>query len=437
MLITWYCDWRLKFFTFAWQKFSQNNHSPKLDIILNLSHFISKRIRDTRSATFTATVIKIAIGSIAMGLAVMIVSFAILEGFRNTIQSKIFSFGAHIQVTRYNFSSAYEESPVSLQTHIYQEANQVRGVAHIQQYSLKPALLKTENEVQGVVLKGVATDFNLPVFEQNMLEGRFINWADTAVEEMVISKILARQLNLKLDDQVWLYFLQNPPRFRNLKVVGIYETGLEEYDERMILGDIKLIQDLNDWSDSLAGGFEVFVEDFAQLDQTAERVYDAMDYDLTVEKITDRQPQLFDWLTLLTRNVKIFLVLILVVACFNMISTLLIMIMERTNMIGLFKALGATNWQIRKIFIYNGVRLILYGMLIGNALGLGFCAIQYYFRPLPLDQENYYMSYVPIYWDWGIIVLLNVLTLITTSLVLIVPTLLITRIKPISAIKFD
>jgi lipoprotein-releasing system permease protein len=405
---------------------------------LNLSHFISKRIRDAKSASFTATVIKIAIGSVAIGLAVMIISFAILEGFRETIQTKVFSLGAHLQITKYSAANLYEEEPVSTSSGIYENAQRINGVAHIQQYSLKPALLKTETEVQGVVLKGVGKDFNIAMFDQNMVEGSFISLADTVSDQVVISKSIATLLKLNINDSFWLYFLQSPPRFRKLKVQGIYETGLEEFDEKIILGDIRLIKELNQWDDSLAGGFEVFIHNFDSIDEVTDRVYEEMEeHDLQVEKITDQHPQLFDWLVLLSRNVNVFLILILTVACFNMVSTLLIMIMERTNMIGLFKALGATNWQIRKIFMYNGMRLILQGLFFGNLIGLGFCFVQYYFRIIPLDTENYYMSFVPIHWNLLIILILNLLTFVMTTFVLLIPTVIITRIKPIKAIKFD
>lgn len=404
---------------------------------MNLSHFISKRIRDSKSASFTATVIKISIGSVAIGLAVMIISFAILEGFRETIQTKVFSLGAHLQISKISAANLYEEVPITTASGIYHNAKNIKGVNHVQEYSLKPALLKTETEVQGVVLKGVGHDFNRPVFEENMVQGSFLSLGDSVSDQVVISRNIANKLKLNTGEHFWLYFLQSPPRFRKLKVQGIYETGLEEFDEKIILGDIRLIKELNQWEDSLTGGLEVFVNDFDNLDVVADRIYEEMEMDLDLYKITDQYPQLFDWLVLLSRNVNIFLVLILTVACFNMVSTLLIMIMERTNMIGLFKALGATNWQIRKIFMYNGIRLILQGLFFGNLIGLGFCLLQYYFRIIPLDPENYYMSFVPIHWNFTIVILLNLLTLFTTSLVLLIPTIVITRIKPIKAIKFD
>ncbi len=380
---------------------------------------------------------RIAVGSIAVGLAVLIVAFAILGGFRQTIQNKIFSLSGQLQVTRFSLGNQFEELPVSVHSPFYHSARTIVGVRHIQVFSHKPALIKTDDEVQGVVLKGVGRDFNVEAFKPNLIAGQFLSFGDTSAEEVLVSQRIANQLQLAVGNEMLLFFLQDPPRFRRLTVRGIYQTGLEEFDQTFLLGDIRLLRQLNDWPDSLAGGYELFVDDFAKLPEVAARVYEAMDYDLGIEKITDRYPQLFDWLFLLGRNVSIFLVLILIVACFNIVSTLLIMIMERTQMIGLLKALGAHNQQIRTIFMFNGMRLIVRGLLWGNALGIGLCAVQHYFRLVPLDPENYYMSFVPIAWDWPVILQLNALLFVLTTAVLLVPTLIIASIQPIRAIRFD
>jgi lipoprotein-releasing system permease protein len=219
--------------------------------------------------------------------------------------------------------------------------------------------------------------------------------------------------------------------------VGLYETGLEDFDQKVILGDIKLVRKLNNWADSLAGGFEVFIEDASKTDQAHAYLLNATDRDLYVEDVSDLYFQIFDWLTLLDRNVVIFLTIILFVAGFNMISIILILIMERTHMIGLLKALGASDHVIRRIFVYNGGFLVLKGLLIGNALGLGLGFIQYYFKVIPLDPVNYYMEYVPIEWDWFTIITLNVMTVLIIGLVLFIPAAIISRIRPIRAIRFD
>ncbi len=408
---------------------------------MNISLFIARRIQHTTGKSFSATVASIGIASIAMGLAVMIISFAILGGFKKNIQEKIFSFGAHLQVSQFNLNNSFEESPISVNTELYQEYQQIPEISHIQVYSHKAGLLKTEEELAGVMLKGVGRDFNKDVFEQNMVEGRFISFPDTTYSrEIIVSRKIANQLRLKVDDSVLLYFVQGTqsrPRVRRLSVSGIYQTGMEEFDESIVVGDIRLIQRLNDWSDTLVGGYEIYLKNFKDLETGADKVYDLMDYDMKVEKITDKFIQIFDWLSLLNRNVAIFLGLILFVACFNMVAILLILIMERTQMIGILKSVGATQQQVRKIFLMSGIQLIVKGLIWGNLIGIGFCALQYYFKLIPLDVEAYYMDWVPISWDWPLIILLNIVVVVLVTLVLMIPTIIISRINPVQALRFD
>jgi lipoprotein-releasing system permease protein len=408
---------------------------------LNISLVIARRIQHTRGKSFSSTVAKIGIAGIAIGIAVMIVSFAILGGFKQTIRQKIFSFGAHLQVSRFHMNRSFDENPISTNTELYTEYQQIPEISHIQVYSHKAGLLKTDDELSGVILKGVGKDFNLAAFRQNMVDGRFISFPDTSYStEIVISRKIATQLRLKLNESVLLYFIQNMqsrPRVRKLTVSGIYETGMEEFDESIVLGDIRLIQRLNDWSDTLVGGYEIYLSNFRNIDTAAEKVFDLMDYDMQVEKVTDKYIQIFDWLSLLNRNVAIFLALILFVACFNMVAILLILIMERTQMIGILKAVGASQDQVRQIFLWGGVRLVVKGLIWGNLLGIGFCALQYYTHLIPLDVEAYYMSHVPISWEWLTIILLNLAVLALVSLVLIIPTVIISRIQPVKALRFD
>ena len=232
------------------------------------------------------------------------------------------------------------------------------------------------------------------------------------------------------------YFIQSPPRIRKLKIVGIYETSLEEFDKTIILGDIKLVQKMNDWNTETIGHYEVFLKDFEQLNPAFDSIFNEIDQDMQVVKITELFPQIFDWLKLLDTNILIVLVLVFVVTSFNMISILLVMMMERTPMIGLLKALGSDNLQIRKVFIFNGLWIILRGILWGNLLGIGLCAIQYFFKIIPLNAENYYINFVPISWNWGIIILLNLGTILMVSLVILLPTFVISKMKPVLAMKF-
>ncbi|GAB3844466.1 ABC transporter permease [Hymenobacter terrigena] len=407
---------------------------------MNVSRYISQKIDGgADSGSFTSSVTKIAIISIAMGLAVMVVSFAILQGFRNEIQNKIFSFGAHLQISRYDTNNSLEVAPIA-GPKLVQQLKAFPEVKSTQPYAVKTAIIKTKDEVLGVVLKGIAETGGPSPMRQNLVAGKFLSFPDSsASDDVLISRKVADKLRLAVGEKALFYFIQNPPRIRQFRVSGIYSTGLDEFDEVYVIGDIRQIRELNSpaWPDSLVGGMEVVLKDFKTLDKTADNFYERLPYDLKIDKITEQYAQLFDWLQLLNRNVIIFLLLIIFVATFNMVATIFIMILERTNMIGILKALGATDNQIRRMFFFRGLSLTLRGMLIGNIVAVGFCAIQYYFKVIPLDPENYYMDRVPISWDPQMLLILNVATFAASLLAVLIPTYLIARIKPVVAIKFD
>jgi len=405
---------------------------------MNVARYISHKIDGgADSGSFTSSVTKIAIISIAMGLAVMIVSFAILQGFRNEIQGKIFSFGAHLQISRYDTNNSLEVAPIG-GPRLVRQLHRYPQVAHTQPYAVKTAIIKTPDEVLGVVLKGLNEEDGQSPMRQNLVAGKFPTFPDSAAgTEVLLSRKVADKLRLNVGDDALFYFIQNPPRIRKFKVSGLYATGLDEFDEVYVIGDIRQVRELNAWPDSLVGGMEVVLKDFKTLDRTADVLYENLPYNLKIDKITDQYAQLFDWLQLLNRNVVIFLLLIIFVATFNMVATIFIMILERTNMIGILKALGATDNQIRQMFFFRGFSLTLRGMLIGNAVALGFCALQYYFEIIPLDPENYYMDRVPINWDWKMLLVMNAATFVASLLAVMVPTYMISRIKPVVAIKFD
>ncbi|OON68631.1 ABC transporter permease [Hymenobacter sp. CRA2] len=404
---------------------------------MNVSRYISQKIEGSDSGSFTSSVTKIAIISIALGLAVMVVSFAILEGFRNEIQAKIFSFGAHLTVSKYDNNNSLEVEPINGYT-LTRELHRYPQVRSMQPFARKTAIIKTTDEVMGVVLKGIDEVNGPSPMRANLVAGKFLTFPDSsASEQVMLSRKMADKLRLKVGDDAIFYFIQNPPRVRKFTVAGIYQTGLDEFDEVYVIGDIRQIRGLNAWPDSLVGGYEVVLKDFRQLDPVYDNILNSLPYDLKLDKITDQYAQLFDWLQLLNRNVIIFLILIIFVATFNMVATIFIMILERTNMIGVLKALGATDNQIRRMFFFRGLNLTLKGMLWGNLVGLGFCSIQYFFHPIPLDPENYYMDRVPIFWDPTVILLINGAVFVTSQLAVLIPTYLIARIKPVVAIKFD
>ena len=407
---------------------------------MNVARYISQKIDGgADSGSFTSSVTKIAIISIAMGLAVMVVSFAILQGFRNEIQNKIFSFGAHLQISRYDTNNSLEVAPIG-GPRLVEALHRFPEVKSTQPYAVKTAIIKTKDEVLGVVLKGIAETDGPSTMRQNLAAGKFITFADSAAsDDVLISRKVADKLRLNVGDKTLFYFIQSPPRVRQFRVSGIYATGLDEFDEVYVIGDIRQVRELNSpaWPDSLVGGMEVVLRDFNTLDKTYENFYEQLPYNLKIDKITEQYAQLFDWLKLLNRNVVIFLLLIIFVATFNMVATIFIMILERTNMIGVLKALGATDNQIRRMFFFRGLSLTVRGMLIGNVIAVGFCLVQYYFHVIPLDPENYYMDRVPIYWDPQMLLLLNAATFAASLLAVLIPTYLIARIKPVVAIKFD
>lgn len=405
---------------------------------MNFPYFISKRITAKDESSFSAIISRIAVISIAIGLVAMILSFFILGGFQETIKNKLYDFKGHLEITRYTFGNTFEDQPINKNGDFYQNYKSFDFIEHVQEFAYKAALLKTKEEVYGVLLKGVGRSFDLKKFQSNIIEGRFVNFVDsTYSKEIIISKKIASSLRLKIDDDVFIYFVQNPPRFRKLHITGIYETGLEEIDNQIIIGDIGLVQRMNNWGDSLVSGFEVYVNNLSNLEELEEKLFRKVDVELYVEKVSDKYRQLFDWLGLLNQNVIILLSIIQVIAVFNMVSILLILIMERTNMMGVFQAMGASSKLIKRIFIYNGMLLIAKGLLWGNIVAIIIAYIQDKFKIISLDAENYYMHYVPIHWNFTALIGLNILTFVVVSLALTIPIVVISTIKPISAIRFD
>ena len=404
---------------------------------MNFPQFISQRIQNTKSTSFSATVTKIGVGSIALGLTVMIVAFGVLFGFKDAIRQKLFSITPHIKVAKFSANESFEEYPITKHADLYRHYKNVQDIAHLQVSAHKAGILKTKEDMLGVVMKGISTDFDFARFESAMIDGKPIQFSDSSYsKDILVSKLIADKLELGVGDNAIIYFLNAPDRPRKLTVSGIYETCLEEFDKNLVIGDLGLIQRINGWGADSVGNYEIYVKDFTKIDASAKIIQDKLQPDMKLEKVTDKFMGLFDWLGMLDRNMVIFLTLILFVACFNMISILLVLMMERTPMIGLFKALGSSNWQIRKIFLWSGFTMIFKGLIYGNILGIGFCLLQQHFKLIPLDPANYYMSTVPIMMNWWVILLLNIATISLVILVLTIPTFVITRIQPVKAITF-
>jgi lipoprotein-releasing system permease protein len=405
---------------------------------LNLSYFIAKRISFKKAGGFSGTIHRIAVGSLALGLGVSILAFMVLGGFQGTVSERVFGFTGHFQVQRFQMSNAFEEAPFSLQADFVKKAPQLPFLTHIQSFAHKAALLKGDEEVEGIIMKGVGRDFDTLSFSKYLIEGRMLHLPDSGTSnEVMLSSYVANKLLLEVGDKVTLYFVQDPPRFRRMEVVGIYQTYLENFDEKIVIGELQTIRNLNGWTADQVGGLEVFVDDPEQAKTYFPLIEEQLDLDLKLIDSKDRFLEIFDWLLLLDTNVVVFISLIGFVAIFNMGAILFILIMERTQMIGLLKALGARNTQIRQIFFWNGMKILGRGLLLGNLIGLGIGFLQDKFRLVPLDAASYYMSYVPIDWNWPVFIWLNLGIAVLTMLVLWIPVLVISRIDPIKSIRFD
>ncbi|MDD3320826.1 MAG: ABC transporter permease [Paludibacter sp.] len=413
---------------------------------MSLEYFIAKRIHFQQGKkNISRPAVRIATIGIALGLAVMIVSVAVVIGFKNEIRNKTIGFGGHVQITNFDNNNTYEMNPIKADKTLMTKISSLDGVKQVQRFVTKPGIIKTDAEFQGIVIKGVESGFDWNFFKSNLVEGEVLNLkGKTTKNEVIISKYLANLLGLKLGDSFFTYFIQEQVRARKFKIVGIYSTNFIEYDKLFILTDLRHVQQLNDWDESSYSGIEVLINDFDDIDKVGYEVSDLVSnkFDKNgdtyyVQTIKQLNPQIFSWLDLLDMNVWVILFLMLAVAGFNMISGLLILILERTNMIGILKSLGAENWSIRKIFLYHSAFLIGKGMLWGNIIGLSLCAIQYYTHLIPLDPESYYVATVPINFNWLFILLLNVGTLIASLLMMIGPSYLITKINPAKIIRYE
>ena len=405
---------------------------------MNLSYFIAKRISFKQAGGFSGIIHRIAVASLAVGLGVALLSIMVLGGFQKTVSSRVYGFTGHFQVQKFQMSTAYEEQPFSLNAAFLGQVPSFPFVTKVQSYAHKAALLKGAEEVEGVLVKGLGKDMDSLGFAQYLVEGRMLHLPDSGVSnEVLLSRVLANKLLIEVGDKVTLYFVQQPPRFRRVEVVGIYETYLENFDEKIVIGELQMIRNLNGWTSDQVGGLELHVDDPAKADAYASLFEEKLDYDLKLSDSRERFLDIFDWLTLLDTNVVVFISLIGFVAVFNMGAILFLLIMERTQMIGLLKAMGAKNSQVRALFFWNGIHILGKGLLYGNAIALGLGALQYYFHLVPLDPISYYMSYVPIDWNWPVFLLLNLGVAVLTAAALWIPVGIISKVDPIKSIRFD
>jgi len=414
---------------------------------MNLPYFIAHRlIKGRREGTsFSRPINVIAIVGIAMGLAVMILAVAILTGFKKQIREKVVGFGSHIQIMNFDSNVSFETTPISDTQNFIPKIKQIAGIEHIQVFATKAGIIRTDEDIQGVVLKGIGSDFDWSYFKSNMVDGSVFTVTDTGrTDKVIISKKISNMLRLKTGDSFTMLFVQDPPRMRKFTISGIYETSLEEFDKMYVYCDIGHIKKLNGWKDDQVSGFEVYINDFDKLDEMTSEVRDAIGYKITEEdtkfKITNiriRYPQIFDWLNFQDINVIIIILLMLIVAGFNMISGLLILILEKTNMIGVLKSLGAEDITIRRVFLYQAAYLIGKGLFWGNLIGIGLAFLQLKTGLITLDPTSYYIKTVPVNLELTHLLLLNAGTMAAIIVMLLVPSQLISRISPVKAIRYD
>ena len=414
---------------------------------MNTEYFISKRIIKSAEENkgFSSGITGIAVASIALGLIVMIVAVSVVTGFKNEIRNKIIGFGSHIQIVNYDSNISYETAPINAYPSYLEDIEVNKEIKHLQPFSIKAGIVKTNENIEGLVLKGVDKQFSWSFFETSLIDGKIPEYSDTILSnDVLISKYLSSRLGLKTGDDIQMWFVMENPRFRKFTVCGIYETSLQDFDKTYAFADIKHIQRLNNWDEDQISGYEIIISDFDKLGQITDELRDITGGEifedgtrLKITNIVEKYPQIFDWLNLQDLNVIILIVLMLVVAGFNMISGLIIIILERTNMIGILKALGAENLFIRRIFLYQAGYLILRGLFWGNIIGITLCIIQYKFEILKLDPSSYYLSTVPVNLSLIHLFIINIVTAITIFLFMLVPSRIVSTISPARAIKFN
>lgn len=411
---------------------------------MNLEYFIAKRLitaKDYKSS-ISAPIIKIAITAIAIGIIMMLVSVATGVGLQQKIREKVSAFNGHIIISNYdNNQSEATLTPISINQEFYPKFTSVQGISHIQAIATKAGIIRTESAFEGIIFKGVGGDFQWNSINEYLVAGQLPHFSAQLNSEVLISQYLADRLKLKVGDSFNTFFIkenQNQlPNSRRFKITGIFNSGFQQFDATYIIGDIRHIQRMNKWLPNQIGAFEIFVSDFNAIQSVGEEVYQQTPSSLDSKTIIEKYGYIFDWLKLFDINIIVILAVMILVATINMVVALLVLILERTQMIGILKALGAGNWSVRKIFLYNAFYLIIRGLLWGNTIGIGILLLQKYFGIIQLNPENYYVNQAPVYFNLVYILAINLLTIAICLLVLLIPSYIITKISPIKAIRYD
>ncbi|MDL2143701.1 FtsX-like permease family protein [Flavobacterium tructae] len=411
---------------------------------MSLEYFIAKRLitaKDFKSS-ISAPIIKIAISAIAIGMIMMIVSVATGIGLQKKIRDKVSAFNGQIIISNYdNNNSDVTLIPISKKQEFYPEFKSVPEVNHIQAIASKAGIIRTENSFEGIIFKGVGADYDWKNIEEYLVEGKLPDFSAALNEDVLISKFLADRLHLKVGDNFNTFFIKEEqgkmPNSRRFRIAGVFSSGFQDFDATYILGDIRHIQRINKWSPNQVGAFEVFINDFDAIKVTGEKIYDQTSSNLDTKTIIEKYSYIFDWLQLFDFNIIVILGVMILVATINMVVALLVLILERTQMIGILKALGANNWMVRKVFLYNAFYLIVRGLFWGNLIGIALLLIQQQFGVIRLNPENYYVNQAPVYFNLWHIILLNLLTVGVCFVVLLIPSYIITKISPVKAIRFE
>jgi lipoprotein-releasing system permease protein len=411
---------------------------------LNLEYFIAKRLitaKDYKSS-ISAPIIKIAIAAIALGIIMMIIAVATGVGLQQKIRQKVSAFNGHIIISSYNDNqSDVSTAPISINQNFYPNFKTVDGIMHIQAVASKAGMIKIESAVEGILFKGVGKDYRWKNLKEYLVDGRLPIVNKGINPEIIISHYLANRLNLKTGDKFNTLFMKEDsnqlPNLRRFEIVGIYNSGFQEFDASYIIGDIRHIQRMNKWKEDQIGSFEVFVSDFSKIEEIGQAVYQETASTLDSQTIVEKYYYIFEWLHLFDFNIIVLLVVMIIVSTINMVVALLVLILERTQMIGILKSLGANNWSIRKIFLYNSFYLIIRGLFLGNFIGIGMLFLQKYFGIVKLNPESYYVNEAPVYINFGYILVLNIGTVLICLFVLLIPSYIITKISPSKSMRFD
>lgn len=411
---------------------------------MNLEYFIARRLVSAKShkSSVSAPIIKIAITAIAIGIVMMVVAIATGVGLQDKIREKISAFNGNIIITNFDDNqSEVSVEPIPLQQPFYPKFKDVQGISHVQAVATKAGMIRTEKAFEGVLFKGVGKDYKWDALNEYITKGRIPDFKGNLNAEVILSENLAAKLELKVGDKFNTFFMKEGgngmPNLRVFELVGIYNSGFQEFDATYVIGDIRHVQRINKWKNGEVGAFELFVDDFTKLDEKGKEVYESIPSTLNSVTIKEKYINIFEWLQLFDVNILVIIIIMIIVATINMVVALLVLILERTQMVGMLKALGASNWSVRKIFLYNAAHLIVRGLLWGNGISLTLLLVQKYFGIIKLRPENYYVSVAPVTIDVPAILLINAGTVIVCLALLLIPSYLITKISPVKAIRFE